>query len=254
MSFLTGMFGLAGRRALVTGSRRGIGQAIAVGLAQAGAEVVLAARGQAPDETLQQITAAGGRASHLELDLGDVPGIEERLPAFLAETPVDIVVNNAGVIRRSDFVEGVDQDWEEVLTVNLHALSKVCLFAGRQMTARGSGKIINIASLLSFQGGLRVASYAAAKHGVLGLTRALSNEWAPLGVQVNAIAPGYIATDNTAPLRADTERSESILSRIPAGRWGAATDLVGAAVFLAGRASDYVTGEVLTVDGGWMAR
>ncbi len=254
MTFLNELFRLTGRRALVTGARRGIGQALAVGLAQAGADVVLAARGDAPHETLATIEGLGGTASHLRLDLNDIATVERELPAFFEANEVDIVINSAGVIRRGDFAEGVRQDWDEVLTVNLEALSKVCLFAGRQMTARGSGKIINIASLLSFQGGIRVASYAAAKHGVLGLTKALSNEWAPLGVQVNAIAPGYIATDNTAALRDDAERSASILARIPAGRWGNPSDLVGAAVFLSGAASDYVTGEVLTVDGGWMVR
>lgn len=176
MSFLDDTFGLYGQRALVTGARRGIGQSIAIGLAQAGAEVVLAVRGEPPRETLDAVSSFGGTASHLPLDMNDTAAIGRTLPEYLESRPVNIVVNNAGIIRRSDFVDGMARDWDEVLTVNLQSLAEVCLHVGRQMVERGSGTIINIASLLAFQGGLRVASYATAKHGVLGLTKALSNE------------------------------------------------------------------------------
>jgi 2-deoxy-D-gluconate 3-dehydrogenase len=246
-------FSLAGRRALVTGAGRGIGRALALGLAGAGAEVVLAGRPGSSEGTLAALAADGAAASAVDLDLSrpaDVgPDLLDRLGG-----PVDVLVNNAGTIGREDAVD-VDLDaWNAVVDVNLTSLFQLTRVVAGPMLERGSGKVVNVASLLSFQGGLRVASYAASKHAVAGLTKALANEWAPAGVQVNAIAPGYVETDNTAPLRADEERRRSIDARIPAGRWGRPEDLVGAAVFLASSASDYVTGHVLVVDGGWMSR
>ena len=246
-------FDLTGRRALVTGAGRGIGRALAVGLAAAGAEVVLAGRPGSSENTLAELTGRGAQASAVDLHLahpGDIgPGWLDRLPG-----PVDVLVNNAGTIAREDAVD-VDLDaWNAVVDVNLTSLFQLTRTVAAPMLERGAGKVVNIASLLSFQGGLRVASYAASKHAVAGLTKALANEWAGAGVQVNAIAPGYIETDNTAPLRQDEARRRSIDARIPAGRWGSAEDLVGAAVFLASSASDYVNGHVLVVDGGWLAR
>jgi 2-deoxy-D-gluconate 3-dehydrogenase len=247
-------FSLAGRTALVTGVSRGIGKAIAVGLALAGADLVLAGRAGSLDATRAAVESIGRRAATLELDLAQpeciVNGsLDGRLPA-----DVDILVNNAGVIHRTEALSLDLSSWKSVLDVNLTSLFFLTQRVAGHMLARGYGKIINIASLLSFEGGSGVPSYAASKHAVAGLTRALSNEWASRGVQVNAIAPGYIVTDNTAQLRADPARLRSIGDRIPAGRWGLPSDLVGAAVFLASSASDYVTGHVLLVDGGWSAR
>jgi 2-dehydro-3-deoxy-D-gluconate 5-dehydrogenase len=246
-------FSLVGRTALVTGVSRGIGRAIAVGLAAAGADVVLAGRAGSLDETAAEAEQHGRRVRTLELDLSDPRDVADG--SFDKQvSDVDILVNNAGVIQRDDAL-AVDVDsWKRVLDVNLNSLFFLCQRVAGPMLERGHGKIINIASLLSFEGGLRVTSYAASKHAVAGITRALSNEWSSQGVQVNAIAPGYIVTENTAPLRADPARSKSIDDRIPAGRWGSPTDLVGAAVFLASSASDYVTGHVLLVDGGWSGR
>jgi 2-deoxy-D-gluconate 3-dehydrogenase len=248
---VTDPFRLDGRRSLVTGANTGIGQAIAVAMARAGAEVVCAAR-RDPGETLALIEAGGGRAQALSLVLDDPAAAAA---ALLAAGPLDILVNNAGVIRRADAVDFTEADWDEVVDVNLKAVFFLSQAFARAAFARAAGgAIVNIASLLSFQGGIRVPSYTASKHGVAGLTRLLANEWAARGINVNAIAPGYIETSNTEALRADAERSKAILDRIPAGRWGEAADIGGAAVFLASPAARYVHGTILPVDGGWLAR
>lgn len=244
------LFSLEGRKALVTGANTGLGQAIAVGLAQAGAEVVCAAR-RAPDETLAQIAAFGGKASALALDFADPMAARD----IFTGAGYSILVNNAGIIRREDSIAFTEADWDAVMDVNLKALFFTSQAFAREALAQDRpAKIVNIASLLSFQGGIRVPSYTASKHGVTGLTKLLANEWAARGINVNAIAPGYIETNNTAALRADAERNKAILERIPAGRWGRAEDIAGAAVFLSSRAADYVHGAVLNVDGGWLAR
>jgi 2-deoxy-D-gluconate 3-dehydrogenase len=251
---MAGPFDLSGKVAIVTGANTGIGQAIAVALAEAGAEVALAGRSRA-DETAEQVRAAGRRAALIEADLSTTAPVQAVVDeTLLALGGLDILVNNAGIIRRADAAEFSEADWDAVIDTNLKSLFFLCQAAGRQMIAQGSGKIVNIASLLSFQGGIRVPSYAAAKSGVAGLTKALANEWAGKGVNVNAIAPGYIATNNTAALQADETRNRQILERIPAGRWGDPKDIAGAAVFLASPAADYVNGHVLTVDGGWLGR
>jgi len=249
-------FRLDGRVALVTGANRGIGQALAVALAGAGADVALLSRSD-PAETAARIGALGRRTTWIRADLATAG--PDALAAGVSTVVedlggLDILVNNAGVIRRAAAAEHSAQDWDEVMSVNVDAVFHLSQAAGRYMLAQGRGRIISIASMLSFQGGIRVPSYTAAKHAILGLTRALANEWAGLGVNVNAIAPGYIVTDNTAPLRADPDRERSIVERIPAGRWGTPDDLAGAAVFLASDASRYVHGAVLPVDGGWLAR
>ncbi|MEU6128658.1 2-dehydro-3-deoxy-D-gluconate 5-dehydrogenase KduD [Saccharopolyspora sp. NPDC047091] len=248
------LFSLRGRTALVTGARTGIGRAVALGLAGAGADLVLLGRTDDLGEVSEQAGALGVRAEGVGVDLADPAAAEPELAALLDRRPIDVLVNNAGIIHRQPAAQVSHADWRRVLDVDLDAVFLLCRLAGERMLARGHGKIINIASLLSFQGGLRVPAYAAAKHAVAGLTKSLANEWAPHGVQVNAIAPGYIRTNNTAALRADEERAAEIGSRIPAGRWGEPADLVGAAVFLASGAADYVNGHVLVVDGGWMAR
>lgn len=243
-------FSLEGRKALVTGANTGLGQAIAVGLAAAGAEVVCAAR-RAPDETLDIIARDGGKASALLIDFADPLAAKDSF----ADAGFDILVNNAGIIRRADSTEFSELDWDEVMDVNLKALFFTTQAFAKELLAKGrSGKVVNIASLLSFQGGIRVPSYTAAKHGVAGLTKLLANEWAVKGINVNAIAPGYIETNNTEALRADAARNKAILERIPAGRWGHSQDIAGAAVFLASPAADYVHGAILNVDGGWLAR
>lgn len=247
-------FDLTGRRALVTGANTGIGQAIAVALAEAGADIALAGR-SAPDETLAMIAATGRKAIDLRADLSStapVAGLVDDAASALGG--LDILVNNAGIIRRNDLADFTEEDWDAVVDTNLKTLFFLSQAAAKVMMAQGAGKIVNIASLLSFQGGIRVPSYAAAKSGVAGLTKAMANELAPKGVQVNAIAPGYIATNNTAALQADETRNRQIMERIPAGRWGRPEDIAGAAVFLASPASDYVTGHILAVDGGWLAR
>jgi len=251
---MTHPFSLAGKTALVTGANTGIGQGIALALAAAGADVAAVGRSPATD-TVAQIRALGRRAENIQADLSTIEPIDR----IIAETldsfgSLDILVNNAGIIRRADAMDFTEADWDAVIDTNLKSVFFLCQAAARTMIARGSGKIINIASMLSFQGGIRVPSYTAAKSGVAGLTKALANEWAGKGIQVNAIAPGYIATNNTAALQADETRNRSILDRIPAGRWGDAADIGGAAVFLASSASDYVQGHVLAVDGGWLAR
>ncbi|HEX5789347.1 MAG TPA: 2-dehydro-3-deoxy-D-gluconate 5-dehydrogenase KduD [Woeseiaceae bacterium] len=249
------MFSLAGKVALVTGANTGLGQAMAVALAGAGAAVALVGR-SAPDETAARIEAAGGTCAPVLADLSST----EALPRVLDEagaalgTP-EILVNNAGIIRRADALTFSEEDWDTVLATNLKVpffLAQV--FAQRLQSERRRGKIINVASLLSFQGGIRVASYTASKSGLAGLTRLLANEWAGHGINVNAIVPGYFATNNTEALRNDPDRNRDILARIPAGRWGDPADLGGAAVYLASAAADYVHGAMLPVDGGWLAR
>jgi 2-deoxy-D-gluconate 3-dehydrogenase len=251
------LFSLAGSRAFVTGASGGLGAAIAIGLARAGADVAVhgEVRPADCDATCEAIRAAGVRTAALAGDLAD-PTTPGRLVSevIAALGGLDILVNNAGTIRRASAEETSDEDWDHVLAVNLGSVFRLCREAGRSMLAAGHGKIINIASLLSFQGGIRVPAYSAAKSGVAAITKALANEWAGRGVNVNAIAPGYMRTANTAALRADPERSRQILERIPAGRWGEPEDLVGTAVFLASHASDYVHGHILVVDGGWMGR
>ncbi|CAM3827364.1 2-dehydro-3-deoxy-D-gluconate 5-dehydrogenase KduD [Paracoccus yeei] len=238
-------FSLQGQVALVTGANTGIGQAIAVAMAQAGAEVIAAGRRDC-DQTL----ALMGSGRGLRLDFSDPMAARD---VFAAER-IDILVNNAGIIRRDDAVDFSEADWDAVMDVNLKAVFFTCQAFARAAIPRGRGKIVNIASLLSFQGGIRVPSYTASKHGVAGLTKLLANEWAAKGLNVNAIAPGYIETNNTEALRADPDRSRAILDRIPAGRWGRPEDIGQSAVYLAAPASDYVNGAVLNVDGGWLAR
>ena len=247
-------FSLEGKVALVTGANTGLGQGIALALAAAGADI--AAAGIVPaQETGEKVAALGRRFLNIEANLISI----EPVPRMIEETlsglgRLDILVNNAGTIRRADAVDFSEQDWDDVMNVNLKSAFFLCQAAGRHFIANGGGKIVNIASMLSFQGGIRVPSYTASKSGIAGITRLLANEWGGKGVNVNAIAPGYMITDNTAPLRADADRSKAILDRIPAGRWGEASDLDGAAVFLASRASDYVNGAIIPVDGGWLAR
>ncbi|WP_274426354.1 2-dehydro-3-deoxy-D-gluconate 5-dehydrogenase KduD [Chelativorans sp. YIM 93263] len=249
------LFGLSARRALVTGANTGIGQGVAFALAEAGAHVVCAGR-SAMDETVGQIRSSGGSAEPLALDLSDpAAGARSFEQVARAGEGLDILVNNAGIIRRADSIDFTEADWDEVIDVNLKAVFLLSQAFARAAFDRGAGgRIINIASLLSFQGGIRVPSYTASKHGVLGLTRILACEWAARGLNVNAIAPGYIATSNTKALREDKQRYQAILDRIPAGRWGEPSDLGGAAVFLASDAAAYVHGAVLPVDGGWLAR
>jgi 2-dehydro-3-deoxy-D-gluconate 5-dehydrogenase len=246
-------FDLSGQVALVTGGNTGLGQAIALALAQAGADIVSTSRRPA-DKTSAQVTALGRRFLGLSADLGDTRPIPAIVDQALEFGGLDILVNNAGIIRRADSVDFTEADWDAVIDTNLKSAFFLAQAAGRHMIARGRGKIINVASMLSFQGGIRVPSYTASKSGLAGITRLLACEWASKGVNVNAIAPGYMTTDNTAALRADEKRNAAILDRIPAGRWGDASDLGGTAVFLASRASDYVHGAIIPVDGGWLAR
>jgi 2-dehydro-3-deoxy-D-gluconate 5-dehydrogenase len=254
MTYLDKLFSLEGRTALVTGARTGLGRAVATGLAGAGADVVLLGHGGdfgPVQEEIQQL----GRVSHVvKVDLSASGEVAAQAAEILQTHRIDILVNNAGIIRRSDAHEHSLDDWRAVMSVNLDSIFELTKTIAGPMLQRRAGKVINIASLLSFQGGIRVAAYTASKHAVAGLTKTLSNEWASSNVQVNAIAPGYFATDNTEALRADEQRNSEILGRIPVGRWGTPDDLAGAAVFLAGSASDYVTGHVLAVDGGWLAR
>lgn len=246
-------FSLEGHTALVTGGNVGLGQAIAVALADAGADIACVSRRRA-EETATLVGALGRRFFSVEADLATAKAEDVVAAAEAALGDVDILVNNAGIIRRADASDFAEADWDAVIDVNLKAAFFLAQAAGRRMMARGRGKIINVASMLSFQGGIRVASYTASKSGIAGITRLLANEWAAKGVNVNAIAPGYMSTDNTATLRADEKRNADILARIPAGRWGEPGDLGGAAVFLASRASDYVHGAIIPVDGGWLAR
>ncbi len=256
MSYLEQKFGLRGKVALVTGSSQGLGKAMARALAQAGADVVINGRDAAKlAPVVKEIEALGGKALAVAADLGDRAAVQRLIDQSIAwQGHLDILVNNAGIIRRTPAVDYSDADWDAVVGVNLNGVFTACRAAGKHMLARGSGKIVNIASLLTFFGGITVPSYAAAKGGVGQLTKALSNEWSGKGVQVNAIAPGYMRTDNTAALQADPVRSKEILNRIPANRWGEPGDLEGAIVFLASSASDYLSGHVMAVDGGWCGR
>ena len=250
------MFDLHGQHALVTGAGRGLGRAMAEALAGAGADVVCATtHAGGARETVAAVEGLGRRAWEVVADLGDRTALESMTTDVeLLAGPIDLLVNNAGTIRRQAAAEYSLADWDVVMRTNLDATFMLCQHFGREMVARGGGKIINIASLLSFSGGITVPAYTASKHAVAGLTKAFANEWGRHNVQVNAIAPGYFRTDNTQALQADEVRSEQISARIPAGRWGEPSDLAGAVVFLASRASDYVNGHVLVVDGGWMAR
>ncbi|WP_425228526.1 2-dehydro-3-deoxy-D-gluconate 5-dehydrogenase KduD [Sphingomonas sp.] len=251
---MSGPFDLTGRVAAVTGANTGIGQAIALALAAAGADVACVGRTPA-DETAAGVRALGRKATIVPADLTTIEPVGRVVDETLAALGgLDILVNNAGIIRRADAVDFSEADWDAVIDTNLKSVFFLCQAAGRHMLANGGGKIINIASMLTFQGGIRVPSYTASKSGIGGLTKLLANEWAARGVNVNAIAPGYIATNNTAALQADVARNRAIVERIPAGSWGDPGDLGGAAVFLASRAADYVHGHILAVDGGWLAR
>jgi 2-deoxy-D-gluconate 3-dehydrogenase len=247
-------FDLHGKVAIVTGANTGLGQGIAIALAEAGASI--AAVGRSPmDDTRKAVEAAGARFMAIQADLSTI----KRVDTIVADTVgqfgrLDILVNNAGIIRRADAIDFTEADWDAVMDTNLKSAFFLSQAAARHMLPEGSGKIINIASLLSFQGGIRIPSYTASKSGLAGLTRLLACEWAAKGVNVNAIAPGYFVTNNTAALREDPERSAAILARIPAGRWGIPAELGGTAVYLASQASDYVHGAVVPVDGGWLAR
>ena len=253
------VFDLGGRVAVITGANTGIGQGIAVALAQAGADI--AAVGRTPaEETAAKVRALGRKCELVGADLSSIAPVQGVVDQVLASLGgLDILINNAGIIRRADSVDFTEEDWDAVMDTNLKSVFFLCQAAGRHMIANHRatgrrGKIVNIASMLSFQGGIRVPSYTASKSGVAGLTKLLACEWAVDGVNVNAIAPGYIATNNTAALQADETRNRQIMERIPEGRWGAPSDIGGAAVFLSSSAADYVQGHVLAVDGGWLAR
>ncbi|HYP54646.1 MAG TPA: 2-dehydro-3-deoxy-D-gluconate 5-dehydrogenase KduD [Pyrinomonadaceae bacterium] len=248
-------FKLDGKTALVTGASAGLGAAVAVALAEAGADVACHGNTRPPEATCERVRDAGRRAVAVLGDLSD-KSVPQTLVAQTLEEfgRLDILVNNAGTIRRAPAAEYTEEDWSFVVEVNLSSVFRLSQLAGRRMIGQGGGKIINVASLLSFQGGVNVPAYAASKGGVAQLTKALANEWARHKVNVNAIAPGYMRTDNTAALQQDETRNRQILERIPAGRWGEPEDLAGAAVFLASAASDYLHGHVLAVDGGWLGR
>lgn len=256
---MTNPFDLTGQVAVITGANTGIGQGIALALAAAGADI--AAVGRTPaEETVRKVRELGRRAEIISADLSTIGSVQRVVDEAVDKLgKIDILVNNAGIIRRADSLDFTEEDWDAVVDTNLKSVFFLCQAAGKFMVRRFGetgerGRIINIASMLTFQGGIRVPSYTASKSGIGGLTKLLANEWAAKGVNVNAIAPGYIATNNTAALQADETRNRQILERIPAGRWGDAEDLGGAAVFLASRASDYVQGHILAVDGGWLAR
>lgn len=251
---MTHLFDLSGKVAVVTGANTGIGQGIALALAAAGADI--AAVGRTPaGETVREVRALGRRAEIITADLSGNEPVQRIVDETLEKLGgLHILVNNAGIIRRADSVDFTEEDWDAVIDTNLKSVFFLCQAAARHMIPNGGGKIINIASMLTFQGGIRVPSYAASKSGVGGLTKLLANEWAHLGINVNAIAPGYIATNNTEALQGDETRNRQIVERIPAGRWGKPEDMGGAAVFLASAAADYVQGHILAVDGGWLAR
>jgi 2-deoxy-D-gluconate 3-dehydrogenase len=251
---MTNPFDLTGRVAVVTGANTGIGQGIALALAAAGADI--AAVGRTPaEETVEKVRALGRRGEIVSADLSSIEPVNRVVDEAVEKLGgIHILVNNAGIIRRNDSIDFTEDDWDAVVDTNLKSVFFLCQAAAKKMIPQGHGKIINIASMLTFQGGVRVASYTASKSGIGGLTKLLANEWAARGINVNAIAPGYIATNNTAALQADEQRNRSIMERIPAGRWGGPDDMGGAAVFLASSASDYVQGHILAVDGGWLAR
>jgi 2-deoxy-D-gluconate 3-dehydrogenase len=247
-------FDLTGRVAAVTGANTGIGRGIAEALAAAGADIAVVGRSD-PAETLAAVQAMGRRTAWIQADLGARPDYAAIIKEIADKLGgLHVLVNNAGIIRRNNSIDFTEADWDAVMDVNLKSVFFLSQAAARHMIPNGGGKIINIASMLSFQGGIRVPSYTASKSGIAGLTKILANEWAASGINVNAIAPGYIATNNTAALQADAKRNAEILTRIPAGRWGNPQDLGGAAVFLASGASNYVQGVILPVDGGWLAR
>jgi 2-dehydro-3-deoxy-D-gluconate 5-dehydrogenase len=247
MTYLEERFGLSGKTALVTGASKGIGRATAIALARAGATLILAGRDQ------RALDAIPGENRTVVIDMSDVEAVRGAARRLAGE-PVDILVNNAGTIRRAPVLEVDPADWRSVLTVNLDAIFELTQPLARGMAERGEGKIVNVASVLSFQGGVNVAAYTASKHALVGLTRAMSNELAGRGVNVNAVAPGYVETDNTEPLRDDPRRYAELTARIPAGRWGQPDDIAGAVLFLCSDAARYVHGHTLVVDGGWMAR
>ncbi|URG54422.1 2-dehydro-3-deoxy-D-gluconate 5-dehydrogenase KduD [Pectobacterium quasiaquaticum] len=248
-------FDLQGKVALITGCDTGLGQGMAIGLAQAGCDIV-GVNIVEPKDTIEKVTALGRRFLSLTADMSNVSGHAELVEKAVAEFGhIDILVNNAGIIRREDAIEFSEKNWDDVMNLNIKSVFFMSQAVARQFIKQGKGgKIINIASMLSFQGGIRVPSYTASKSAVMGVTRLMANEWAKHGINVNAIAPGYMATNNTQQLRADEERSKEILDRIPAGRWGLPQDLMGPSVFLASSASDYINGYTIAVDGGWLAR
>ncbi len=251
---MTHPFNLEGKVALVTGGNTGLGQAMAIALAHAGADIVVAGRSSAA-ETGDAVESVGRKYYEIKADFSDPSCVDGVVSSAVEQAGrLDILVNNAGIIKRNDALDFTEEDWDSVMDVNIKSAFFLCQAAAKHMIPGGGGKIINIASMLSFQGGIRVASYTASKSAIAGLTKLLANEWAAQGINVNAIAPGYFATNNTAALQADPDRNEQILGRIPAGRWGDPSDLGGAAVFLASSAADYVHGTVLPVDGGWLAR
>ena len=256
MSGILDAFKLDGKVAIVTGSERGLGRGMAVALAQAGADIVGVTYVDSAPETATAIEATGRKYVHIKADLSSIEPVARIVETTLKSFGrIDILVNNAGIIIRNDSVDFSEKEWDDVMNVNLKSAFFLCQAVARQFIAQGQGgKIVNVASMLSFQGGVRVPSYTASKSGIKGITMLMANEWAKYGICVNAVAPGYMATDNTTQLRADEKRSAEILGRIPAGRWGTPEDLGGAVVFLASKASDYVNGYTVAIDGGWLAR
>jgi 2-deoxy-D-gluconate 3-dehydrogenase len=251
---MNNLFDLKGKTAIVTGASTGLGKGMTLGLAEAGADILLVDH-VSSEETLAEVEALGRRAEQIVIDLMKGDSVQTVVAKALEKfKKIDILINNAGIIRRTPAIEFSEKDWDEVMNLNSRVVFFLSQAAAKDMMKRKYGKIINVASLLSFQGGITVPSYSASKGAVMQITKALANEWAKYGININAIAPGYMATNNTKALRADAVRSKSILDRIPAERWGTPEDLKGVAVFLASKASDYVNGHVLVVDGGWLAR
>ncbi|MED3727012.1 2-dehydro-3-deoxy-D-gluconate 5-dehydrogenase KduD [Priestia filamentosa] len=254
-SFSMDFFRLNGKVAIVTGGNKGLGQGCAVALAKAGADLFIVTHGKEWDETRALVGEAGGNVHFHQADLSDRTAIKQVVSECLnIYKKIDILINNAGTIRRAPILQYKEEDWDDVMSINQNAVYFLSQETAKVMAEQKSGKIINIASMLSFQGGKFVPSYTASKHAVTGLTKSFANELAEYNIQVNAIAPGYVETANTAPIRADEQRNKEILSRIPAGRWATPVDLMGTAVFLSSRASDYMNGHILAVDGGWLAR
>ncbi|MDR6748178.1 2-deoxy-D-gluconate 3-dehydrogenase [Bacillus pumilus] len=253
-SYVASLFSLEGKTALVTGPGTGIGQGIAVALARSGTDIIGTYHHTPLEETKALVEQAGRSFHAVQVDFSDPQTAKQAVDAMLQKHTIDILINNAGTIKREQAAHYSEEDWHTVMDVNINSLFFLTQRVGRQMLKNGQGKIVNIASLLSFQGGVFVPAYTASKHAVAGLTKAFANEWANQHIQVNAIAPGYISTNNTQAIRDDENRNEEILKRIPAGRWGKPEDLAGAAVFLSSPASDYMNGHILAVDGGWLAR